>query len=79
MVQTNQSHVEHKGTPQIDGETCSTSKILGQRRCIVVTIFFVMNWAERKSCQCCEVEGTEKHKLHHCKKWRGKKQKNDML
>ena len=28
MVRTNQNHVEKKGKPQMDGETCSTSKIL---------------------------------------------------
>ena len=26
-----------------------------------------MNWADSKNCLCCEAEGTEKHRLHHCK------------
>ena len=34
-----------------------------------------MMWADSKHRKCCEAEGSEKHRLHHCREWREERNK----
>ena len=29
-----------------------------------------MNWVDSKLCECCQAEGTEKHRLYRCGDWK---------
>ena len=64
FVRTNKVYSEKKAESSVYSDTCLASKIMIIVGAWTPKRLYDMCWTDSKRCQCCQAEGTEKHRLY---------------